>query len=307
MANTFLLHTVAGVIIAAATAAPAMAQPPTLCFRFFWLAIVVLLAAAPDPARAMPGDAYISRCCFLGEIDRVTQGGSVSVFATSGLNEPVGLAFDAAGDLFVASSGNNTIEKFTPNGVGTVFASTRFVGPTGLAFDASGNLFAAEGDSIEKYTPSGTASMFANTTYFEPVDDNPWALAFDASGNLFVGSQNGTIDRYTPSGTESLFTWVFPFAPVGLAFDNAGNLLVADGWNGSLLRIAPNGDGQTIAPNSLQATILPTDPTDPFAIAGVFGVAVEPAVSSVPEPAAALLLATSVAGLRLTRRRQRRC
>ena len=46
-----------------------------------------------------------------------------TVFASTGLNGPVGLAFDASGNLFVANSGDNTIEKFAPNGVGTVFAS----------------------------------------------------------------------------------------------------------------------------------------------------------------------------------------
>jgi sugar lactone lactonase YvrE len=306
-------------------------------FQFLRLAIIALLATAPDPAQATPGDIYISQgtgpCCDTNEIDRVSPAGSVSVFAASGLSQPWGLAFDAAGNLFVAntgdntierftpsglgtvfastgldnpsglafdaagnlfvtSTGNNTIEKFTPNGVGTVFASTGLAGPRGLAFNASGNLFVANAadDTIEKFTPSAAASMFANTALFDPVFETPVALAFDASGNLFVGSGLDTIDRYTPSGTESPFSGVGPQGPFGLAFDNAGNLLVADGFGGSVVSIAPNGDQQTIATGFGYAS----------------GVAVEPApaVSSVPEPAAALILATAVAGLRLTRHRQ---
>src|SRR5258708_4235817 len=46
-----------------------------------------------------------------------------SIFTLSGLNHRVGLAFDAAGNLFVANQGNNSIEKFTPEGIGTGFAS----------------------------------------------------------------------------------------------------------------------------------------------------------------------------------------
>ena len=52
----------------------------------------------------------------------------------TGLSSPYGLAFDTAGNLFVANSGNNTIQKFTPGGVGSVFASARVDQPQFLAF-----------------------------------------------------------------------------------------------------------------------------------------------------------------------------
>jgi hypothetical protein len=305
-----------------------------LCSRSFWLVIIALLATAPDPARAMPGDIYVSRCCEVDEIDRVSPDGSVTTFATSGsngglglafdtagnlfgvnysnntiekfapngggtvfastgLDSPTGLAFDRSGNLFVANGGNNTIEKFAPNGVGTVFASTGLGGPTGLAFDLFGNLFVANGggnNTIEKFTPSGIGSVFASSVFSDPEINFPWALAFDASGNLFVGNFISTIVRFTPSGTESSFATV-PAEVEGLAFDNAGNLLIANGGGGSVLAIAPNGDQQTIVTGLSVVTSL----------------AVEPAVLSVPEPATALVLATAVAGLRLTRRRHRPC
>ena len=90
----------------------------TLCSRFFWLAIIVLLAAAPDPARAMPGEIYVSHCCGdINGIDRVTPGESVTVFATSGSSELDDPVFDTAGNLFVLNYSNNTIDEFTPNGV----------------------------------------------------------------------------------------------------------------------------------------------------------------------------------------------
>jgi DNA-binding beta-propeller fold protein YncE len=50
-------------------------------------------------------------------IVKFTSGGVASVFANSGLDNPVGLAFDSAGNLYVANAGNsNTIMKFTPSG-----------------------------------------------------------------------------------------------------------------------------------------------------------------------------------------------
>src|SRR5579863_3964595 len=62
-----------------------------------------------------------------GQILQFTSGGVASTFA-SGLNVPIGLAFDNAGNLYEADSnypnvGNGVIYKFTPGGVRTTFAS----------------------------------------------------------------------------------------------------------------------------------------------------------------------------------------
>src|SRR5438477_471506 len=76
-------------------------------------------------------------------IERFTPGGVSSVFASTGLNGPLCLAFDTAGNLFVVNTGDETIEKFTPGGVGSLFASTGLSGARGLAFDSAGNLYVA--------------------------------------------------------------------------------------------------------------------------------------------------------------------
>ena len=51
--------------------------------------------------------------------------GNSSVFASEGLSDPQGLAFDNSGNLYVANVGNNTIEKFDTSGNGSVFANSR--------------------------------------------------------------------------------------------------------------------------------------------------------------------------------------
>lgn len=38
----------------------------------------------------------------------------VSLIAHRGLNSPEDIAFDSAGNLYVANAGGSTIEKFTP-------------------------------------------------------------------------------------------------------------------------------------------------------------------------------------------------
>src|SRR5689334_19550166 len=46
-------------------------------------------------------------------IEKVASNHVVTTFASTGLSGPVGIAFDHAGNLYVANNGNNTIEKFT--------------------------------------------------------------------------------------------------------------------------------------------------------------------------------------------------
>jgi DNA-binding beta-propeller fold protein YncE len=84
---------------------------------------------------------------------------------------PVGLAFDSSGNLFVSIetftvSGADSVVYFTPIGVKNTFA-TGLTNPRGLAFDSSGNLFVAEDNpapdgDILKYPPGGgSPTVFA--------------------------------------------------------------------------------------------------------------------------------------------------
>src|SRR5437879_11122344 len=71
-----------------------------------------------------------------GKIFEFTWDGVQSMFA-SGLSYPQGLAFDTAGNLFVAADGSY-IYKFNPLGVQSTFASG-LSSPQSLAFDSAGN------------------------------------------------------------------------------------------------------------------------------------------------------------------------
>ena len=96
----------------------------------------------------------------------------------SNLDHPRGVAFDNAGNLFVAtntsdSSGNiqGTILKITPGGAMSTFATGFGTGffLQQLALDSAGNLFAMADDpnpnrasTIYKFTPGGTVSTFGS-------------------------------------------------------------------------------------------------------------------------------------------------
>ena len=67
-----------------------------------------------------------------GIINQFTPAGGQSTFA-SGLDDPLGLAFNSAGDLFVADYGSGNIYEFTPDGTQFLFA-TGLPSPESLAF-----------------------------------------------------------------------------------------------------------------------------------------------------------------------------
>ena len=165
------------------------------------------------------------------KIEKYNSGGVGSVFTSSGLSQPEGLAFDSLGNLYAANFnfGTNTIEKFNPGAVASVFADANdgLSRPTGLAFDSAGNLYAANGlnATIVKITPGGVGSVFANTGLSGPL-----GLAFDSVGNLFVANQSNKIVKFTPGGVGTVFATVTTFANslAGLAFDSAGFLYVTD-------------------------------------------------------------------------------
>lgn len=182
-----------------------------------------------------------------GNIYEYTPGGAQSTFA-SGLNYPYGIAFDAAGNLFVANSALNgpggSISEITRGGTQSTFASN--VDPIGLAFNNTGNLFQADyfSGNIYEYAPNGHQSTFA-TGFTTPL-----SLAFDSTGDLFVGSGygngNGIITKITPGGTQSLFASGLTF-PGGLTFNGAGDLLVTSQGNGTILEYTPGGVQSTFA------------------------------------------------------------
>lgn len=145
-----------------------------------------------------------------GNVIKFSPGGSsVTTIWVSGWNglasDPIGLAFDDAGNLYAASDSNNTITRIAPDGSSSLFAAGGYVSsPHGLAFDSTGNLYVACAGNrkILKIAGDGTVSIFADTTF--GLQGAPDGLAFDRSGNLFVVGSNA-VEEFTPTGAGSVF------------------------------------------------------------------------------------------------------
>ena len=90
---------------------------------------------------------------------------------------PMGVAANSAGELYVADAGNHTIRKIAPGGVVTTFAGlagapgtqdgtgngARFNFPNGVTVDAQDNIYVADTSNhlIRKITPGGVVSTVA--------------------------------------------------------------------------------------------------------------------------------------------------
>jgi sugar lactone lactonase YvrE len=180
-----------------------------------------------------------------------TDGGAGTLFADTGLNNPQGLAFDVAGNLYVDNFLDGTITKFTAGGVGSTFA-TGLSFPTGMAFDDAGALFVSNGGAfnITHFPAGGGSSTFA------PFSGSPYGMAFDNGGNLYVANFSGsTIRRFTPGGTASVFADTGLSQPAGLAFDSVGNLYVANNLNNTIARFTPDGVGSVFASTGMNKPV----------------------------------------------------
>jgi outer membrane protein assembly factor BamB len=110
---------------------------------------------------------------------------TATVFFDPGTKYIWDLAFDAQGQLYVATGDTGTIFRVDPTGKGTVFFKSDEAHIRVLAFDPRGNLIAGSdgGALVYRITPSGEGFVL----YAAPRKEVT-ALAVDAAGNIFAAA-----------------------------------------------------------------------------------------------------------------------
>ena len=159
---------------------------------------------------------------------------SVTLF---GFNSPFDLALDSSGRLYVANADGDTVNKFLAGAVRSSLTINSLNGPRALAFDSTGNLYVAngKGDTVSRIEPGGLEPKATLNGL-----NRPTALALDLDGNLYVANYGvdgtgTTVSRFDAASLASGATTITASAtltglngPYALAFDNIGNLYVAN-------------------------------------------------------------------------------
>jgi sugar lactone lactonase YvrE len=182
----------------------------------------------------------------VGKVVQLYADGTVGTGPINGVTNPIGLAFDAAEDLYVLDGTANTLTVVEGPGIPNFpyhplqFNNSKLVGANGLAISAGGQNFV-----IANFVGAGTSNLMH-------LNGNRSTLAF---GGVKVGSQSQTQTAteynignmnltlsspwYTTNGTNAAFS------VLGSSFCDNGNFL-APSWSCTInVQFTPQFIGQT--------------------------------------------------------------
>ena len=162
---------------------------------------------------------------------------------SAALSDPLGLAADGAGNVYIVDIGNHRVRKVNAAGIiGTVAGN----GTPGTAGDG--------GQAIN-------AQLFAVLSTAATIQ----GMAVDTAGNLYIAdSFNHRVRKVTPAGIISTFAGGGLFsilgdggpaasagiaAPTSVALDGAGNVYIADSLGGRIRKVDTAGIITTVAGN----------------------------------------------------------
>ena len=214
------------------------------------------LTPAGDVLIADPGNHRIRKLSAAGQLTTMAGGGATASdlsdpgpryldgsSTAARFNAPQAVAVDAAGNTYVADTGNHVVRKIDPSGNVTTLAgqvgvfgnsdgagtAATLYSPTSIAVDKDGNVYVSEwaptlldisrtptGNPIRKITPAGVVST----------------VIFRASQNVTAGSGRIIPDR---------------LYPVHLATDSTGALYAADPNDHVVRKYAPNGQATVLS------------------------------------------------------------
>ena len=219
------------------------------------------------------------------------------------LRDPVAVAVDAGGDLFIADLGNQRVRRVAKTtGLVSTVAGLEHVACSAMAVAGDGSLLLADRDRgrVLRRTRAGAITPVAGNGGIGYVADgglatsaflsSPAGLARDTAGNVYVSdvmanrvrridTRSGLISTVVGNGRAGFAGDDGPAVeatldhPRGIAFDREGRLLIADSGNRRIRRVAADGKITTIAGNGTLglpedgARALTTPMGDPTAIA----------------------------------------
>ena len=197
--------------------------------------IIYIADSGNNRIRKISADGRIATIAGNGNAGYSGDGGEATA---ASLNRPFGITGDANGNIYFSDYGNHCVRKIDTNGIISTFAGNGIAGysgdggpatsamlysPVGLAVDSSGNVYiaAVNNHAIRKVNTLGVISTFA--------------------GNGTPGS----------TGDGGPATSAYIPAPVGISFDAAGAMYIADSSDNRIRKVGTNGIITTVAGTGL--------------------------------------------------------
>jgi RHS repeat-associated protein len=176
----------------------------------------------------------------------VSQFGSVGA-GNGQFREPVGVAVDAKGNLWVLDSGNSRVEEFNEKGEYVQKFGSEGQGngqllyPAGIAVDSKSNVWVVEGnnDRVQEFNEKGEyLKKFGSIGSGNGQFSGPLGIAIDAKGNVWVADTgNSRVQEFNEKGEYQKAFGSKGSAsgqmssPEGVTIDPHGNVWVADKGN----------------------------------------------------------------------------
>ncbi|MHA2032267.1 MAG: 6-bladed beta-propeller, partial [Candidatus Kariarchaeaceae archaeon] len=171
------------------------------------------------------------------------------------LQIPYDVTFDSLGDLYVADTGNNRIQIFDSNGVfkeaitNSEVENGKFNRPRAVTVDSNNFIYVADtyNNRIQVFDSDNNFVRSFGTLGNNPGEfANPSGIIATDDGKLYVtDTSNDRIQVFDSATGNFLFEFEFresSVEPYFAAFDDSGNLLVADGHSHKIITIDPLTD-----------------------------------------------------------------
>ena len=204
-------------------------------------------------------------------IEEYTTAGTLNFsISNANISNPVNVATDGSGNIYVLNNTPNKVVKFSSTGTYiSTLVTTGLTSPYGLYVDGSNNIYVSDSangtNTIKIYNAAGTAlTSITGLT-------NPEGLATDSKGNLYVSDYaNNTLTKYGATGGW----FISGKLPAGLSFDYttgtiSGTPTVAFAsttYTITAYNASGTSNSTTVTLKCNASTVLPTITYNPFSV-----------------------------------------
>jgi serine/threonine-protein kinase len=171
------------------------------------------------------------------------------VLPLTGLNEPIGVAVDATGTLYVTDTNNNRVLKLAAgSSTPTELPFTALNHPDAVAVDSAGTVYVTDTKN-QRVLKLAAGSSTPSELPFTGLD-GAVGVAVDSAGTLYIadGAKSRVFKLAVGSSTPNEMPFTGLNMPAGVAVDSAGTLYVTDGKNNRVLKLAAGSSTPTELP-----------------------------------------------------------